>query len=633
MTLLIALITLCGLVIAYIGFGALLVRSFGKSFGNLDPLVSLALRFYLGVGLWFYFASLLGLHGYFKFWIVLPILLVGAGAGLFFIICEFSVLSRTFKETVIGTLPETYLWKALYVLTLGLCLIGTCAIFAPVEGDGAAFYMAIAKATASSGWLEKFPGYEGFSAVGLVGEVHIATTMLLSGADLAARGLTWVMFFPVICILLRYKSIFKMSAEANIVQFVGLFSSTALFWILFGGKVDLYSAAFGFVGIYFLFFERHLFITGLLLALACVAKLSLLIPLFPVVILGVVCHWIEQPGEKRKFSSLIKLFFLIGTPFLIVSFPHFLKNIYFFQNAFAPFLGSRISWETVWFSAETTRRITLLYPLVWFYGDYWGQLGVISLPVFMFAPFACAKIFYRKNANPERFFVVSAVAGLLMWLLLRPSFVAPRYILAVLMMFIPLAGIGFDLFCSRNRGVRLKINIVVFFLIIWCLHSILAAVSAGLSPTRLLQFLKYDTDICALDGTHCRLYQTLNIEAAPGDRVMQLTYFTYWLRPDLLQTMLKGDAWRNDKKLTQDEAWKFIYEQDFKFIITDKATHEFAIDIFHIQDPPNWIRLVKIAELEQLTAYKVAFVGPMPDIAKKVKVIQNGPHWVVKDLN
>lgn len=54
-----------------------------------------------------------------------------------------------------------------------------------------------------TGWIEKLPGYESFSAVGLLGELQMAT-LFVFGMEDAARILS-CFFVPVFFLLLNTK--------------------------------------------------------------------------------------------------------------------------------------------------------------------------------------------------------------------------------------------------------------------------------------------------------------------------------------------------------------------------------------------------------------------------------------------
>ena len=172
--------------------------------------------------------------------------------------------------------------------------------------------------------------------------------------------------------------------------------------------IDLFSGALGLVGLYLLYFENELLLAGFLVAFACVAKLSLFIPFFPLVVIGLIQQARSGSSDLRTIIKKFLIFNLsFAAIFVVVLLPHLIKNYIFFENPWAPFYGSKFSWETTWYAESTVRRILWTYPLVWFYGGYWGQMGTIALPVVMFLPLYFKKSFLNDTTTIFEFFFTS----------------------------------------------------------------------------------------------------------------------------------------------------------------------------------------------------------------------------------
>lgn len=613
----------------YIGFGNTFLSIF-----KLDKRMNSSLNFlcslYLGIGFWYYSASLLGLFGHFKasiiIWIFSAIFLISFVKVIKLIINFYNEFSVQLKESV----PDSFVWKSIYFITILIVMSGVFSFCLPIESDGAAFYMPLAKMVAASGWLEKLPGYEIFSTVGVFGELQLAT-LLVFDAEYAARMLGWLVFIPIIVLLFQFKNRLALTRESNVVQILSVFSSTCIYYISTGGKIDLFSAVVGFLGIFLLYFENNYIVAALLLAFACVAKLSLFIPFFPIVAFGILSYWYFN-YNRNNLNKLIILFGLMGLVFLIVLFPHFLKNYYFYNNPLAPFYGAKLQWETNWFSEETTKRILYAYPLVWFYGGYWGQLGVLSLPILMFLPFSVKKSqFIKINLQPMSFLIIASFLGLLFWMIMRPSFIAPRYILAMLLVSVPLAALGFDSYFKKNINNLFKQRFVLFVLFLWSLHSLVKINNFGLSTMNFFNFLK-NTEVCAQDGINCRVIEEINSRSLEGDRVLQLSYYTYWLRPDLIQNMKRTDEIKIEPSMSPEDIWKIIYEQNFSYLYLDLSTHRQDIIKYALDKNPSWVKIEKIAEIYNVSAYKIIYNAPLK-YSKKVRTVSDGTHWKIQPVN
>ena len=495
--------------------------------------------------------------------------------------------------------------------------------------DGAAFYLPFAKMMGYSGWLEKMPGYEGFSAVGLLGEIQMATLYVFGLEDLA-RSYSWFYFVPVFFLLFDYSKKFELTQEGLIVLLVSVFSSGCIFYITGGGKIDLISAAIGLLGIYILFFEKSVLLAAFLLAFASVAKISLLIPFFPLVIVGIICQFCYVDFKpKGKFKFFIKALGIFFIAYCFAFAPQFVKNYVFFKNVLAPFYGGKISWETSWYSADTTLRIILTYPLVWFYGSYWAQLGTLSLPIFTFFPFYLKKkILSYKNWKNTEFLLIALTLGMLLWLVLRPSFVAPRYILAILLCFAPFAAKGFDHLIQNNFNNHIKKKIILSFILLWSVFSLIKVIE-GRAILNAYAYATNSIDHCQRDSHHCYVVEELNKIAPIGSRILQLSYFTYWFREDLIQVMKKTDEIEFPVMPLTEEVWRLVYEHDFSYLYIDTISHSDYIKTYFLNNLPAWVRLEKIAQIENVIAFKIIF-SPSLDFKKKWKVKSEGKHWFVE---
>lgn len=619
------------LIFLYISLGHLASRLLWRDVDQISAKSQVVASFYIGIGIWFLIATALGLTGHFTDIYV---------ASIAVVICLISILPvfRALKKSthIVSdefrqVIPQGKAWKLLFVLSLLLVIGGAAGVGNSALEDGAAFYLPIAKATAYSGWLEKLPGYEGFSAVGLVGELQMATLFLFHAED-AARMMSWICFLPIFFILFDFAKKMQLSAKATVVLLVCVFSSSAVFYITGGGKVDLFAAALGFVGIYFLFFEDEDWLSALLLAFACLAKLSLFIPFFPVILTGLYLRTCKSQLGTSKLKNFFFRNVKYACIFAAVMTPHLIKNYVFFKNPWAPFYGSEFGWETSWYSQATTSRIIFTYPLVWFYGNYWAQLGTLALPVLMFLPFYFSrKALQVKNWIAQDYLLASLIMGMLLWLLIRPSFVAPRYILAVLLGFSLFAAAGFDRWLSRNFRAPKKKFIALALLVLWCLHSLTFMQKTGSSVRKAYAYLSGEMPYCARDAYHCFVAQELNAVVPPGARILQLSYFTLWLRGDLLQTMRQTDEAQIKLGPITEEAWRLIYQHDFQYVYLDRVSHREMIKTYFIDKLPPWVTLQPIAELQAVSAYKIIFADSVK-FKKKRKVVADGNHWTVVNI-
>ncbi|MBC7419431.1 MAG: hypothetical protein H7328_01770 [Bdellovibrio sp.] len=624
------LLTVALFFLFYVALGQLTLRYLWQNSSLLSPKLQMIAAFYLGIGFWYAVATALGLLGYFTWQIVLIIAVVVLLAATKSLVKLLSESFRIIKAETFSLRQTSWLWRILLASAFLLLFAGLGGIGNTALEDGAAFYLPIAKMMAYSGWLEKLPGYEGFSAVGLIGELQMASVFLFN-AEEAGRLFSWFCFTPMFLLMFDFAKKLKLSSQATIILLICVFSSSAIFFITGGGKIDLFGAAFGLIGLYLLFFEKEHWVASILLGLACVAKLSLLIPFFPIILMGLAYQSLQQ-SKTSFFKAFIFKNVTLGSIVFLTLIPHLIKNYVFFANPLAPFYGSSFGWETTWYTLQTTQRIILTYPLVWFYGSYWAQLGVLSLPILMFLPFYFSrKSFDVKNWLAQDYFLASLFTGMIFWLCIRPSFVAPRYILAVLLSFAPFAAAGFDRWKNRNIIFPKKLMFATILMIVWSMHSLERMQRYGASLIRSYYYVSGQWPYCARDAYHCYIVDVLNKVVPPGQRILQLTYFTYWLRGDLLQTMRQTEEFKFPPAPLKEEIWKMFYEHDFNYVYLDRVSHDASIKTHSIDQLPSWVRLEKIAEFETVSAYKIIYADSVK-FRKKRKVVQDGLHWKVENI-
>jgi len=117
-------------------------------------------------------------------------------------------------------------------------------------------------------------------------------------------------------------------------------------------------------------------------------------------------------------------------------------------------------------------------------------------------------------------------------MILRPSVIAPRYILAPLLLFVPVVVLAAErIMLSPDTTAGLKTGLLLSVFLaglasLWHLTPL---------PGAMLTKLKGDFTQCRLASGECESLRTLSEQARQGDRVLIVSYYPYWLRSDLLQ--------------------------------------------------------------------------------------------------
>lgn len=617
------LITTLGLwafyLLACLSFGAMLRYFLGGRRAVEQEVVEVALpatAFLLGHGALANLWLLIALSGWFSPGVLIGVLLLVTLSGLKFALQDFVYLARSVRSALLYFKGENWLWKALGLMALLLlCVKGAEALLPPVNIDAVSFYLALPKVIAASHRLTPLPGYEVFVQVGLLGELHYAALMSLASVQ-AAKLFLWSNYLPMVGLLLAIGARVGLSQRARFIAVLMLVTSTAVTYISADGKVDLFSAALGLAAFYWAmeFQGEHktlaLCLTGLFTGLAVIGKVSYLPVLVPAILLLLVWEWFSSSKPKTlRVSTLVPLVTLLaGLCFwsLLPFVPHVIKNVVLFHQPLAPFVGSGAQTirDQIWFAPATTRRIVLTYPLVLVFGQYPMQYGNLSPLVLAFAPLLLVLPRPKSFSDSQLTRITLAgILGVVLWLIVRPSVVAPRYFLSPILMLIPAAAYAADYFYrkeSKPHLIKAGILLSLFFFTISSLEQVRGV------PGTALRYLTGRISDCAVGQAQCTALTAVNQEARPGDRVYLGIYYRYWLRPDLLQCVSNTDEQASALQPQTPEArWSYLFERGFHYLVTDKETHEPTVEAFDPARVPDWLKVTRLWSDDRYTVYRL----------------------------
>jgi len=618
------ILVIFGLVLIYAaasaGAGVLFLRAIAGSGWN-DLLEShsplLATSLLAGQALVASVWTLLGLAGWFKpgvLWTCIA-LLVALGAPL---LAQVARRSMSAFLGVVSELRSMSWWLRVLALLLAVLVagFGIAAWLKGPVGDGEAFYMAYAKVIADAQRLVPMPGlYTAFSTIGLIGELHFAALMQVGHAG-AAKLFVWLLGLAGAAILAAICRRSGIGAQGRLVALVMLFTTTAFTTHIFDGKVDLVAAVLGLCAVYWALAAEGnagpvaLPLSGLCTGFAVVAKFSYLLAFVPAILVLVGWQWLApalaQSSANRRFRAMAPLL-VFGAWAALAIVPHVIKNTVLFGAPFAPLLGGPQdkNWlQQVWFSPDVTRHILITYPLALTFGRYPMQGGNISFLLLAFAPL----VWWLPRPQALRDSVlfrlcVAGAAGTACWMILRPSVIAPRYLLATLLLFIPAVARAAQHALLREAPPR------------WLSGGIAACLAAALTifayplaplPRALSLYSRGELSACALASTYCEPLQRVNMAAARGDRIFLLNYYDYWLRSDLLRCR---DSYDDDRILRKRGGsgltWEAVRLGGFHYVVADKK--DFAEDLRLLRESPvpSELTIRQMLDTPQLAVFEV----------------------------
>ena len=502
---------------------------------------------------------------------------------------------------------RSYAWNGIALLSGTLLVLWGCAALAyPPMGDGEAFYFVYGKFIAAGGNLVPLTGnYEPFSTIGLLGEVHFAALMTIAGPA-AAKLLVWLTACAACIALWEIGRVCGLGRRARLVTVTLTLTSSTFVLYIPDGKVDLFAAALGLCAYYWALQPAGTLapsttsrLAGLCAGLACVAKFSYI----PVVAPGLLLLFLvkRDAGIRDRVVALANLALFAALAVL----PHLTKNAVFFGEPLAPFVTSSTdrAWlNQVWFSPEATAWIVKTYPLALVFGQYPMQGGTLSFAWLALLPLALLlpRSFYSlKGALGQA--TAAGLLALVLWVLLRPSVIAPRYILApLLLLFLPIGSAVEAQFGSR---AKLLGHAAVACLLVACVANIL---SEGRALRDGIAFARGRLPPCHGASPYCTELARVNEAAHPGERALLLLYYSYWLRPDLLlcrNTYSEGMAVK--RATTVEDAWANVIASGLSLLVVDRASHAAEFDRLW-SGRPDWIAANELYRGSNVTAYRIA---------------------------
>jgi hypothetical protein len=519
------------------------------------------------------------------------------------------------KPATVAFWEESFGFKIIGILTLILVLLqGFNSLLPPTSGsDAEAFYLALPKLISASHRLLPMPGgFEFFSQIGLQGELHFSALMSVSNPQ-AAKLFVWPTSLAIGLMVMGLGKSVGLGRQGSYISLAILFTSTVFTNIIWDGKVDLFATAMGLSAYYWALqvsrVNGALALAGLFTGLALVAKFSFIPTLLPGVILIVLLQRgvnLRSVRSGRSWGSEVRTWSLFAAWMVLTFVPHFLKNAILFGQPFAPFVGptAKALLDQTWFSPEVTQRIVLTYPLALVLGDYPMQHGNLSSLLLAFIPLA---LFIKRPRAlfDSRLFQLSlaGVLGVVLWLLLRPSVLAPRYMLAPLIAFIPLAGRGAEYALSATWGGRLFRLIVLSCCIGILAHEVAAAQT---NARKALDMVTGKYTMCELSGGFCTASEVVNREAMLGDRVFMGAYSSYWLRSDLIQNIstLQEQISVGSQK-TPEAAWDMLRRLGFRYALVFRVTHSTLFQLLDLSRVPHGMSAAKLMDLEGFVIYRL----------------------------
>jgi hypothetical protein len=249
------------------------------------------------------------------------------------------------------------------------------------------------------------------------------------------------------------------------------------------------------------------------------------------------CH---VTGKALFLSYSVRCFFLFSGGILGIL-PLILKNFLLFDEPFAPVFHfssqSSALIDQVWYSNEITAWIVKTYPLALVFGRYPMQHGIISVLILAFLPLYAFSLIARLfKVDKATVVFISGVISVAVWVLLKPSILAPRYILPGLVMLFPAISL------AAERAIYSRKFGIVRFFTASAIVLMLCSTIVSLVPYVNNSYANWlNSSTRTWTDPVWSMPEVISNESEPGARVLNAMYSRFPLRADLLQCVIGED--------------------------------------------------------------------------------------------
>jgi hypothetical protein len=587
----------------------------------------LGTAFVVGHGVLSLIFMTLALQGWLTPFIVGTFLLAGFLAG-------FGMAKRTFLSCLKmeGILEELSSKRERAFLALGIIIVflGLLSSSARLSYDSVAVYFSDARITAMMGRMQYFTN-DSFVVSTFQTAIQFSVVSQLFG-DQAARLFSWVNGIVIIIFSLAIAEQAGLSKHARVYLFLVLVTSTAFIDLLGDGKVELASFSPVLAAIYWIQIESHyntphkslLVLIGILLGLAMVARPYNIVLVGGFAGLYYIQSVFPDKGKVtlRSIKRLVDSLFWIGTGVLGVGIYHLGVNWVLLGSPLAMLSNAVNIAPSKWQWSIDPKQlflIRILYPFAITYLNTPQSLGTIS-PLFIgFFPALLIKDVRERIIISRNLYILSIVSVivLLAWVFMFFTVMEIRYALFLwIILFMPLSEIIARTMENGTGIIRQIVTLVTFLLL-----GFIAFRSLFISIDTYSPIDAQGNPKCN-DSRFCEYLKSINEAAAPGDRVLTLGAFRYYLRNDLFACSTRNTEYKTLQELTSQNPgafWEEVYRQGYKYIAyeNDYTTRhlQFAI-IPSPSNTPEWIELEPIFGVpgDLQVAYKINVSNPPVEV-------------------
>ena len=548
-------------------------------------------------------------------------------------------------------------WEKITLVLIFIILLLTVTLSSARLGfDSVVEYFSHAKIMAITGERVFFYPEDHF----LVSSFHpgiLFTAIIQLFGDQSARLLSWVNGLVILLTGLAIGKKLNLSARARLCFIILALTSTFFVDLLGDGKIELMASVPMLVAIYWMLESLEHPSKSMFLVIGALTGLTIisrpynifLVPFFIAVfyILPVITFFISIKSGSlfNRFKSLFKTtipssplftpgFFFIFIPLVALGVFHLWQNALWLGSPLAMLIYARTMNASIWqwqFNPSELNLLRLVYPLTVSFLNSPQSMGNIT-PLFVgLLPFLLVGEI-RRNIWISlliRYLLIATLVTLAAWVILFFTVVEIRYVLFLwVLLFLVLAKIMESTLDVVYRAVRPLMNFLSVLLLSFIIVRIGFIAITAYSPVD-----RNGEPHCS-DFPLCSFFEPINQYATPGDRVLVLNAYRYYLRPDLFTCSSRSGEYEPLMSFASQAPgnfWEAVYQEGYRYVTFDKiyAAHSRLGIPPSPSLSPGWLKVEILSSDEQSIIYRITATAP-PYSSKTVCLkVENGS-WVIQ---
>lgn len=492
--------------------------------------------------------------------------------------------------------------------------------------DAAAEYFSNAKIMAVTGKSIFFYPNDSF----VVSSFHpgiLFTGLIQIVGDQSARMLSWINGLAILGLAFSINKHIGLSRRTNLYFLILMVTSTAFVDLLGDGKVEIISTAPVVAAIYWMLLSVETPKKGIFVLIGVLTGFSIisrpynifLVSTFVTIFYAIrykaqLLHLFKDKKAYQTISQVLPMFF----PLIILGVFHLWQNQIWLGSPLAPITYAKELDTNDWqwqFDPETLFAFRLLYPFTVTFINSPQSLGTIT-PFFL----ACIPFIFTSGVRKQlrlshqyKHLLQAAIPVLLIWVIFFFTVVEIRYVFfiwfIILLSFCSILDIIID---HSFPVVKTFINISMMIVL-----TFIGIRTTVISLVTYAPIDKTGQPICS-DFVFCNFMTPINQTASPGDRVLALNAYRYYLRTDLFSCSTQTWEYPALQKLAMSDPagfWTRVYQQGYRFVAVEKNFSQFHTRFGKIPNPesaPDWMKITTLVSTpeDREIVYRIETINP-----------------------